>query len=158
MSHQSTDLETDAGGVCREAPSCRVFLSAPVQVCRQDDETVLQLEAVNLSTGGIFVRTGSPLAAGAPVELRFTLPGGAVIACCATVNRSVGARPGEAGMALTFQRLAPSMEAEIERFLSGIRQLQGSPARYLDAQVIFDEETDPVCEEEFACRLELLKR
>ncbi len=75
----------------------------------------------NISSGGLFVSTETPLEVGVRVEARFTLPGleqPFSVPCVVRWVRPLGAGgPGLAGMGLAFEELERELEQTIDSFL-----------------------------------------
>lgn len=92
--------------------SPRVVLGIPI-ACRFGN-TIAAALTLNLSRGGIAIRTTSPLEQGARVRVRFRLPGGKVdIDADARVCWS---NP-RVGMGLQFERVDPGDQAAIDDFV-----------------------------------------
>jgi uncharacterized protein (TIGR02266 family) len=94
--------------------SPRVVLGIPVAY--RFGDTITAVLTLNLSKGGIGIRTMSPLAVGAKARIRFRLPG---------ARREVEADARVAwsdrriGMGLQFERLDASDQAAIDEFVDG---------------------------------------
>ncbi len=94
--------------------SPRVVLGIPVAY--RFGNTIAAALTLNLSRGGIAIRTTSPLEAGARARVRFRLPGGArdidAEARVAWSDRRVG-------MGLQFERVEPTDQQGIDTFVDG---------------------------------------
>jgi two-component system, cell cycle response regulator DivK len=90
----------------------RVLLGIPVAY--RHKTTVAAALTLNLSKGGIAVRTASPLALGSRVRARFRLPG-------STRDIDADTRVAwcdrQAGMGLNFEKLDPADKSEIDAFI-----------------------------------------
>lgn len=99
------------GQVNRRA-SPRVVLGNPINY--RFANTIAAALTLNISRGGIAIRTTSPLEAGAQVRLRFRLPGS---------RREIDAEARVAwsdrrvGMGLQFERVDPSAQTAIDEFV-----------------------------------------
>jgi len=106
----------DLGSERRKAP--RVAVELVIQY--SNVESFCQDYARNLSLGGIFIETESPLHVGCPLQLSFALPGyDGIIQSEARVVRSVtqeeAVRQGERpGMAVQFEDLPEETKAIID--------------------------------------------
>jgi uncharacterized protein (TIGR02266 family) len=94
--------------------SPRVVLGIPVAY--RFGNTIAAALTLNLSRGGVAIRTTSPLEAGARARVRFRLPGG---------SRDVDAEARVAwsdrrvGMGLQFERVEPADQQAIDAFVDG---------------------------------------
>jgi uncharacterized protein (TIGR02266 family) len=85
--------------------------------------TSLRRRTRNIGAGGVFIQTPDPLPVGAPVRLRFSLPGQPAPL---TVEAAVAWAEPLVGMGLRFTWLAPEDEAAIRRYVTG-RLEDGEP-------------------------------
>ena len=97
----------------------RIHFEEPVSLEVTETGEVLSGRGLNLSCGGIFVRTEELLAEGTRVRLGFALPGGRPLCTNATVLRAVPATDARehAGLALCFDELSASALREIDAYL-----------------------------------------
>ncbi len=93
-----------------------------------------QLDAENISLGGVFLKTTSPAPRGSPVRLRLRSagPGAATIGLMGRVvhviDEAVGARKSHPpGMGVQFDPLSPQTETLLRRFVDGLAA-QAEPA------------------------------
>jgi uncharacterized protein (TIGR02266 family) len=92
--------------------SPRVVLGIPIQY--RFGNTIAAALTLNLSHGGIAIRTTSPLEAGAKIKVRFRMPGG---------KRDIDAEGKVAwsdrrvGMGIQFERVDPGMQTIIDSFV-----------------------------------------
>jgi uncharacterized protein (TIGR02266 family) len=92
--------------------SPRVVLGIPVQY--RFGNTIVAALALNLSHGGIAIRTTSPLEAGAPIKVRFRMPGS---------KRDIDAEGRIAwtdrrvGMGVQFETVDPASQTLIDNFV-----------------------------------------
>lgn len=130
----------------RQEPTPRIPFDAPVTVTRQG-QAPLQLQAINLGPGGIFVGCQRPLPEGERVTVAFALPAGQGIRCEAQVIRTDTQRhPWQpCGMALRFEQLDARARQLLQLVMDDVEQLQGS-ARLVEPE---EEPTDPVLSDEF---------
>lgn len=94
--------------------SPRVVLGIPIAY--RFGNTIAAALTLNLSRGGLAIRTTSPLDPGTSVTLRFRLPGsGRDI----DLNARVAWTDRRVGMGLQFERLEPADQAAIDEFVEG---------------------------------------
>ena len=94
--------------------SPRVVLGIPISY--RFGNTIATALTLNLSRGGIAIRTTSPLELGTKARLRFRLPGGDHDV--EADARVCWANP-QIGMGLQFERLSPADQASIDDFVDG---------------------------------------
>jgi uncharacterized protein (TIGR02266 family) len=97
----------------------RIHFQEPVSLEVIETGEVLSGYALNLSCGGIFVRTDQLLEEGTRVRLGFAIPGGRPLCTNATVLRAVQTVDVRepAGLALCFEELSASALREIDAYL-----------------------------------------
>ncbi len=84
----------------------------------ETEEVTLYVKILNVSEGGVFIRTATPLEVGRRAKVVFHCPGGnEEVVAVGEVIRSVGDRPGPPGMGLRFV----SFEKNGDRFLDLLR-------------------------------------
>lgn len=128
MKRGSEDPMTE---VIRKQTSPRVFFEEPVSMISETGETFSGF-ALNLSCGGMFVRTAKLLTEGSLVDCRFSLPGENAIHAEARVVRAVAAEEGRepGGLALRFEVLEADSADRIDRFVTGqLLPPSGDPVR-----------------------------
>ena len=106
----------------------------PVRIQCKSWEHLVTLHARNLSRGGIFVKTASPLEVGTHVEVQLGLPDGRSLALEAEVARVVAPERGESreppGMALRFLAIDADRQRAFEAALAdAAAHAEGSVAR-----------------------------
>src|SRR6478672_6045501 len=94
--------------------SPRVVLGIPVQY--RFGNTIAAALTLNLSRGGLAIRTTSPLEAGARVRVRFRLPGGQRDL---DVESRVAWSDRRVGMGIQFERVAPADQHAVDTFVDG---------------------------------------
>jgi hypothetical protein len=97
----------------------RIFFDEPVTIFLEGREQPLLGRALNISTGGIFIRAMEILPEARIVKLQFALPDGEPITAQASVLRSISS-PHEAepaGMAMRFESLEPGYAERIDQFI-----------------------------------------
>jgi uncharacterized protein (TIGR02266 family) len=110
----------------REDP--RAPFAALVRVSCERWADFLTLHANNISRGGLFVKTATPLARGAAVKLRIVLPQQFTLELDAEVARAVrGPGPG-AGMGLTFKPMDDFRKSIVDRLVVEARELAAAAA------------------------------
>jgi uncharacterized protein (TIGR02266 family) len=114
----------------------RAPFSAQVRVSCASWGEFLTLHANNISRGGLFVKTTTPLPKGSAVRLRIVLPQQYTLELDAEVVRSVHAPV--AGMGLTFTRMDDFRRMIIDRLVLEARLLEANAA--LDAPSAVDDE------------------
>lgn len=92
--------------------SPRMALGIPVQY--RFGNTIAAALTLNLSHGGLAVRTTSPLDAGTRVRVRFRLPGGTADI---DAEGRVAWSHRRVGMGLQFEQVEPSAQLEIDNFV-----------------------------------------
>jgi uncharacterized protein (TIGR02266 family) len=80
---------------------------------------------MNISKGGVFIRTESPLARGSPVDLTLDFPDlGQVLRTKGRVVWTYDVPKGTArlvtGMGIRFEDMTPESRAQLERYLEGL--------------------------------------
>lgn len=96
--------------------SPRAVLTGRVRYWEWD--RVRSADSVEVSSGGIFLRTPEPLPEGAHLTLRLELPGGPGMTVLGRVVRTVkGGVVRVAGMGVRFLDLLPSQRQAIQRFV-----------------------------------------
>ena len=78
--------------------------------------TIAAALTLNLSRGGLAIRTTSPLEAGARVRVRFRLPGGQRDL---DVESRVAWSDRRVGMGIQFERVAPADQHAVDTFVDG---------------------------------------
>jgi uncharacterized protein (TIGR02266 family) len=94
--------------------SPRVVLGIPVSY--RYGNTIAAALTLNLSRGGLAIRTTSPLEAGARVRVRFRLPGGQRDL---DVESRVAWSDRRVGMGIQFERVAPAVHHAVDTFVDG---------------------------------------
>ena len=94
--------------------SPRVVLGIPVSY--RYGNTIAAALTLNLSRGGLAIRTTSPLEAGARVRVRFRLPGGQRDL---DVESRVAWSDRRVGMGIQFERVAPADQHAVDTFVDG---------------------------------------
>ena len=92
--------------------SPRMALGIPVQY--RFGNTIAAALTLNLSHGGLAVRTTSPLDAGTRVRVRFRLPGGTADI---EAEGRVAWSHRRVGMGLQFEEVEPTAQIEIDNFV-----------------------------------------
>lgn len=92
--------------------SPRVVLGIPIAY--RFGNTIATALTLNLSRGGLAIRTTSPLEPGAQVRLRFRLPGGKREL---DVEARVSWSDRRVGMGLQFERVSPADQAAVDEFV-----------------------------------------
>jgi len=79
--------------------------------------------AVNLSGGGMFINTSTPLAVNSPLELVISLPDGAApLELSGRVARVAASEHPTAGMGIEFVDVDDDKRSRIEHFVTRLRQ------------------------------------
>jgi uncharacterized protein (TIGR02266 family) len=94
--------------------SPRVVLGIPVSY--RYGNTIAAALTLNLSRGGVAIRTTSPLASGAKVRVRFRLPGGQRDI---DIESRVAWSDRRVGMGIQFERVEPADQNAIDAFVDG---------------------------------------
>jgi uncharacterized protein (TIGR02266 family) len=89
-----------------------------VEIVLAADSPPILRQITDLSHGGLFVDSATPLPEGTPVRLRFTLPGEAAPM---SVEAQVAWTQPHVGMGLRFTKLGPAEKRAIDRFVDGTR-------------------------------------
>jgi len=94
--------------------SPRVVLGIPVQY--RFNNTIAAALTLNLSHGGVAIRTTSPLESGAKVKLRFRLPGSRTDI---DAEGRIAWTDRRVGMGVQFDRVEPAHQTLIDEFVDG---------------------------------------
>lgn len=85
-----------------------------ISIAYRMDNTIAAALTLNVSRGGLAVRTASPLEEGTSVRVRFRLPGHT---CDIDADATVAWSDRRVGMGLQFTRIDPAHEESIDRFV-----------------------------------------
>jgi uncharacterized protein (TIGR02266 family) len=99
-------------------------VATTIEITFQHDDVSVRTFMVNLSSGGIFIKTDNPLPIDSPLGMRFHLPGDPEImemqGTVVWVKQKSNVFP--AGMGVQFTEIAPVHCARIQAFVESCRQ------------------------------------